>query len=46
MHDAIPALSPIHGFFWTWIVPPALFLLTAVATGLLYRHFSKRPSGE
>lgn len=42
MHEALPAVSPLTGFFWTWIMPPALFALTAVATWLLYRHFADK----
>ncbi len=42
MHEAIPAASPLAGFFWTYIVPPAIFTLTAVATWLLYRHFANK----
>ncbi len=42
MLEQLPVGSPLHGFFWTWIVPPALFALTAVATWLLYRHFAAK----
>ena len=27
-------------FFWTWIVPAALFGIALAATWLLYRHFA------
>ncbi len=40
MLSPLPVGSPLSGFIWTWLVPPALFALTAVATWLLYRHFS------
>lgn len=46
MIDPLPAVSPLSGFFWTWIVPPALFVLTAVATWLLYRHFANKGDGR
>ena len=43
---ALPAEPPIEGFFWTWIVPPALFAIAFVATWLLYRHFSGGPDED
>ena len=46
MNEALPVTSPIGGFFWTWIVPVLLFGIAFVATWLLYRHFSKRGTGE
>ena len=42
MNEALPATSPLSGFFWTWVVPAALFALAAVATWLLYRHFARK----
>lgn len=42
MHEALPAVSPLAGPFWTWVVPVALFLIAFVATWLLYRHFANR----
>nr|MEE4268846.1 hypothetical protein [Candidatus Krumholzibacteria bacterium] len=36
----LPAVSPLSGFFWTWVVPPVLFTIALVATWLLYRHFA------
>ncbi len=46
MMTPLPVGSPLGGWFWTWLVPPALFTLTAVATWLLYRHFASRGTGE
>lgn len=43
MNGPLPAVSPLRGWVWTWAVPIALFALAAVATWLLYRHFSRRP---
>jgi len=45
MTEPLPAVSPLGGFFWTWVVPVALFALAAVATWLLYRHFARRGPG-
>lgn len=42
MNAPLPAVSPLEGAFWTWVVPPALFAVAFVATWLLYRHFSRR----
>lgn len=42
MNGALPAVSPLSGFFWTWVVPVALFAVSSVATWLLYRHFSRK----
>jgi len=39
--QALPAKSPIGGFWWTTIVPAALFTVAALATLLLYRRFSR-----
>jgi hypothetical protein len=36
---ALPAEPPIDGPFWTIVVPAILFLISAGATFLLYRHF-------
>lgn len=38
----LPVSSPLSGFFWTWIVPVVLFGIAAVATWMLYRHFSRQ----
>ena len=38
MTEALPAVSPLSGVLWTWIVPVALFTLALIATWLLYRH--------
>jgi hypothetical protein len=38
---SIPAESPIGGLLWIWVVPVLLFLLSFVATWMLYRHFAK-----
>ncbi len=46
MNGALPATSPLSGFFWTWVVPVLLFGIALTATWLLYRHFSKRGTGE
>lgn len=40
MNHPLPVASPLSGFFWTWVVPVTLFAIAAVATWLLYRHFS------
>jgi len=42
--NEIPALPapPIDGWFWSWVVPALLLVLTTVATWLLYRHFVRR----
>jgi hypothetical protein len=42
MKEALPAISPLQGVFWTWIVPVLLFGIALAATWLLYRHFSQR----
>jgi len=36
----LPVESPISGWFWTWVLPIALFTVAFVATWLLYRHFA------
>ena len=41
-YEALPAESPLSGFFWTWIVPVALFSIACAATWMLYRHFAKQ----
>jgi hypothetical protein len=43
--ESLPAEPPVGGFFWTWIVPVLLFVVSVAATAALYRHFSKDPSG-
>jgi len=45
MNDMTPLASEpvLQGFFWSWILPAALFLVAFVATYLLYQHFSKNP---
>ncbi len=42
MNQPLPVTSPLSGAFWTWVVPPVLFLIALVATWLLYRHFAGR----
>jgi hypothetical protein len=37
----LPAESPLQGFLWTWVAPVLLFLISAGATWLLYRRFSR-----
>jgi hypothetical protein len=37
----IPAQPPISGPLWSIVVPAALFVVTFVATWLLYRRFSR-----
>jgi len=39
----IPADPPIGGSLWSVLVPAALLLVAALATGWLYRHFARRP---
>ena len=34
--EPLPAVSPLGGFFWTWVVPVALFGISFAATWLLY----------
>jgi len=41
MNEALPAVSPLSGVLWTWVVPIALFSIALIATWLLYRHFSR-----
>ena len=43
--ESLPAEPPVGGFFWTWIVPVLLFVVSVAATAALYRHFSKDASG-
>ncbi len=38
----LPADPPLHGFFWSMVVPVLLFAVAASATWLLYRRFSRR----
>ena len=40
MNEMLPVESPLGGFFWTWVVPVALFAIAFTATWLLYRHFA------
>ena len=40
--ERIPASPPIGGFFWSYVVPVALFLVALGATWRLYRRFSRR----
>ena len=40
MNEALPAVSPLSGVLWTWVVPITLFSIALIATWLLYRHFS------
>ena len=40
--ESLPAASPLSGFFWTWVVPVALFGISCAATWLLYRHFANK----
>lgn len=42
----LPAEPPIGGPVWTIVVPAALFLVSLVATFLLYRHFAGREGGD
>jgi|GEM_PF-1981270 len=39
-YTPLPVESPISGWFWTWVLPVALFTVALVATWLLYRHFA------
>jgi hypothetical protein len=41
-----PAEPPIDGPFWTILLPAILFLISATATFLLYRHFLRAGQGE
>ena len=45
-YEPLPVVSPLGGFFWTWVVPVGLFAIAFAATWLLYRHFSRRGTGE
>ena len=42
MNDPLPAVSPLSGVLWTWILPIMLFAIAFTATWLLYRHFANR----
>jgi len=44
--EALPSGVILEGFVWTWIVPAGLFTLAAIATWLLYRHFSNKDGDE
>jgi hypothetical protein len=44
--EALPVASPLGGVFWTWVVPVMLFAVSALATWLLYRHFSRREPND
>ena len=41
MMEALPAISPLQGILWSWIVPAVLWVIAFAATWLLYRRFSK-----
>ncbi|MCK5650628.1 MAG: hypothetical protein KAJ42_04590 [Gemmatimonadetes bacterium] len=43
---ALPADPVIDGPFWTIVVPAILFLISATATFLLYRHFLRAGQEE
>lgn len=43
---ALPVDPPIDGPFWTIVVPAILFLISASATLLLYRHFLRAGQDE
>jgi hypothetical protein len=40
MNAPLPAEVQLGGIVWSWIIPIALYVLTFVATWLLYRHFA------
>lgn len=40
MTEPLPVESTLSGPFWTWVVPVAIFAIAALATWMLYRHFS------
>lgn len=42
MMEPLPVASSLSGFFWTWVVPVALFAVSLAATWMLYRHFARR----
>jgi hypothetical protein len=42
MNEALPAVGPLSGVLWTWVVPIILFSIAFAATWLLYRHFANR----
>ena len=42
----LPAGPPIDGPFWTVVIPAILFLISASATFLLYRHFLRAGQEE
>ena len=44
--EPIPAVAPLSGFFWVWVVPALLFALAFFATWALYRRFSRAPEGD
>ena len=44
--QALPAVSPLSGWFWTWAVPIALFTVALVATWMLYRHFAQKGNDD
>ena len=46
MTEPLPVASPLGGFWWTWVAPAALFVLSFTATWLLYRHFSRKGPGK
>lgn len=44
--NTLPQNYQLTGAFWTWVVPPVLFLIALLATWLLYRHFAKKGGDE
>jgi len=38
----LPAAPPLEGPLWSVIVPSLVWLVTAAATYLLYRHFARK----
>jgi hypothetical protein len=46
MNQPLPAVSPLSGALWTWVVPIALFSVALIATWLLYRHFANQKPGD
>jgi hypothetical protein len=43
--EPIPAEAPIRGPFWTVVLPAALFMISFLATFLLYRCFAAETAG-
>lgn len=46
MIEPLPAAPPLTGFFWSYVVPVALFGMSFAATWLLYRHFARKSDGS